>query len=144
VKSGTAWLLGLGAVVLAAAAASRMPWPVPFVAVTSPFGPRDGVFHNGVDLRAPIGTPVSAPRAGAVLEVGYNAVAGNYLVVQLVNGLRAGFAHLRDSPLVLVGDVFAPGDVLAYTGNTGNAAGPHLHYTLRRGDTWLDPETLSA
>lgn len=143
-KDATKWLLGLGAVAVLAAVASRMPWPVPFLAITSPFGDRDGEFHNGVDLRAPVGTPVTAPRAGEVLETGYDAAGGNYLVVLLSNGIRAGFAHLQALPDLVAGDAFAAGETLAFTGDTGNARRPHLHYTLKRGDTWLDPEKLSA
>ena len=144
-KSATAWLWGLAAVgLLAAVAVRRMPWPVPFAGVTSPFGERDGTFHNGIDLRAPIGTPVAAPLAGEVLETGYDERGGFYLVALLSNAVRAGFAHLRDLPTVAAGDAFAAGDVLAYTGDTGNARGPHLHYTLKRGDTWLDPANYSA
>ena len=138
-KDAGKWLLGIGAVAVLAAVASRMPWPVSFLAVTSPFGDRDGVFHNGIDLRAPVGTPVTAPRAGAVVDVGYDDAGGNYLVAMLSNGKRIGFAHLRDMPALDVGDVFAKGALLAFTGESGNARGPHLHLTLKQGDTWLDP-----
>lgn len=143
-KDAGKWLLGLGAVAMLAAVASRMPWPVPFLAITSPFGDRGGTFHNGVDLRAAVGTPIVAPRAGKVVESGYNGSGGNYLVVLLSNGKRMGLAHMRDWSQLGAGDVFAAGRVLGYTGDTGNVTGPHLHLTLKDGDVWLDPEKYFA
>ncbi len=138
-KDAGKWLLGLGAVAVLAAVASRMPWPVPFQGITSPFRSSDRPEHNGVDLRAAVGTPITAPRDGVVADIGYDDAGGNYLVAMLANGKRLGLAHLRDMPALDVGDVFARGALLAFTGESGNARGPHLHLTLKAGDVWLDP-----
>lgn len=141
---GWGWIAGGIAAALVAAAVVRLRWPLDHVFITSPFGEmRPTGPHNGVDLRASIGTPVLAPGPGVVAETGTNDRSGRYLVMMLDNGLRAGFAHLSEW-VAMDGDRVAPGDVLALTGATGNATAPHLHYTLRRGDTWLDPSDFSA
>lgn len=138
-----AWIAG-GALLLALAyAARRMPWPVAGAVITSGFKTPDRPTHNGVDIRAAVGTPILAPFAGVVTERYTHERGGRSLVVHLDNGLRAGFAHLSEW-VASVGDRFRAGDLLGYTGNTGTTTGPHLHYTLSRDGMPLDPETLSA
>lgn len=139
-----AWPWIVGVLALAVAAGTRMRWPLDAVVITDPFGtPRPYGPHNGVDLRAPVGTPVHAPADGVVVDADENATSGRYLVLELSNGYRAGFAHLSDWVARLGGEV-RRGDIIAYTGATGSTTAPHLHYTLKREGVWIDPETVHA
>lgn len=135
-----AGVVGLAALV----AGRRMSWPVPFLAITDPFGtPRSYGPHNGVDLRAPIGTEVTAPDSGRIVERTFTNRGGLSLVMQLDNGLRAGFAHLSET-VQPVGAVVQRGELIAYTGESGAAGQPHLHFTLFDGERYLDPAKLCA
>jgi murein DD-endopeptidase MepM/ murein hydrolase activator NlpD len=143
---GWGWIVGGVVLAVAATAATRLRWPLDSVYITDAFGtPRAYGPHNGVDLRAPIGTPVYAPGDGEVIETDTSATSGRYMVLAIENGnevLRAGFAHLSNW-VAREGSRVLRGDLVAYTGNTGTHD-PHLHYTLKRGDTWLNPATFHA
>lgn len=104
-------------------------------AIKSEFGdPRDGGRreHEGVDIFAPIGTPIIATVSGHVTRVGKDRLGGN--VVWLQNdstGRRMYYAHLSRWA-VQEGDSVVPGDTLGFVGNTGNArhTQPHLHFAV--------------
>lgn len=139
-KQATAITLGTVAAVLLALAVRRMRWPV-VGTITSRFRSPERPTHNGVDIAAPVGTPVLAPDAGTVLEKYWHADGGNSLVVMLDNGDRLGFAHLSGFNVVPA-QRFDASDVLGYTGATGNARGAHLHLTVKRGGDFIDPESV--
>jgi len=92
-----------------------------------------GIGHNGIDLRASIGTPIKAGQNGVVLDIGntdtqcYKVSYGKWILVRHFNGLSTLYAHLS---LVTVnpGDEVRRGDVLGYSGNSGYSTGPHLHF----------------
>lgn len=115
--------------------------------ITAPFGWRQHPilnkkeFHPGVDLRAPIGTPVHAPADGVVEYSGYNAASGfGYLVILEHNfGFKTRFAHLSRRDVVKEGQFVRKGDLIGYSGNTGLSTGPHLHYEVRFIQRPLDP-----
>lgn len=97
--------------------------------------------HQGIDLRAPIGTPVYAPADGVVQVAGFNVVGGyGYLVVLEHNfGFKTRFAHLSRKDVVKEGQFVKKGDLIGYSGNTGISTGPHLHYEIRFVQRPLDP-----
>ncbi|WP_086235914.1 M23 family metallopeptidase [Campylobacter devanensis] len=97
--------------------------------------------HQGIDLRAPIGTPVYAPADGVVQVAGFNIVSGyGYLVVLEHNfGFKTRFAHLSRKDVVKEGQFVKKGDLIGYSGNTGISTGPHLHYEIRFVQRPLDP-----
>jgi murein DD-endopeptidase MepM/ murein hydrolase activator NlpD len=135
--------VGIGTAIALAIAYSRMRWPV-LGRITSKFGePRPSGPHNGVDIAAPIGTPVRAPFTGVVTFTGYTERGGNTVVMELENGYRAGFAHLSRID-VATGDAVGKGVVIGAVGSTGTSTGPHLHYTLKRDGEWVDPEIIHA
>lgn len=95
-------------------------------------------FHNGIDFRAPLGTPILAAADGKVLAVDNNDRGtsrwnkyqyGKYIVIEHENNLATLYAHLSKQ-LVKKGDVVKKGDIIGYSGNTGYSTGAHLHFTV--------------
>lgn len=117
--------------------------------ITSKFGYRihpitkEKKFHNGIDISAQIGTPIIAPISGKVLKVSYNDIGGNQLVIEADNKYLIGFAHLKASSPLKIGDKFKQGDKLGEVGNTGRSTGAHLHLNIRneKGE-FIDPEKI--
>ena len=102
--------------------------------ITSPFGPRWGGFHNGIDIAAPKYTAIRAASLGKVVTVGrpYLAYGDTAVVVIIAHGSNFStlYGHLDDSrwPIVRVGQVVSAGQIIAYVGMTGFTTGPHLHF----------------
>ena len=112
--------------------------------VTSPFGlrthPTDGeeAFHYGLDFGAAAGDKIKCAAKGEATEVGESPEYGNYIVVRHSENIYTLYAHCQEL-LPKAGDSISAGQVIATVGQTGNATGPHLHFEIRDGDTWLDP-----
>ena len=112
--------------------------------VASSFGlrthPTDGTeaFHYGVDLGAPSGEKIKCAADGQVESVTSDAEYGNYILVRHSNSIATLYAHCSEI-LPQVGDRIAKGQVIATVGATGNTTGPHLHFEIRDGDTFLNP-----
>lgn len=97
-------------------------------------------FHNGVDYRAPMGSPIVAAGDGVVVKISSETGYGKYIRIQHEGGYTTTYAHIEDTPKGLgVGDHVGQGQVIAYVGSTGLSTGPHLYYELRVGDTYKDP-----
>lgn len=97
-------------------------------------------FHNGVDYRAPMGSPILAAGDGVVVKISSETGYGKYIRIQHDGGYTTTYAHIEGTPKDLdVGDHVAQGQVIAYVGSTGLSTGPHLYYELRVGDTYKDP-----
>jgi murein DD-endopeptidase MepM/ murein hydrolase activator NlpD len=116
--------------------------------ITSPFGmrrdPISGVmrFHNGIDIRASIGTPVLASLDGVISVVGENRIYGKYIIMSHSNGYKTLYAHLS-SFSVRQGDRVARGRKIGEVGNTGYSTGPHLHFSIfDRNEKWVNPLDL--
>ncbi len=103
----------------------------------SPFG-RKGDFHKGIDIRTPSGTPVRAPGAGEVIEVGYMRGYGLRIVLRHDYGIETVYAHLRKA-LVNEGQTVKRGEKIALSGNSGRSTGPHLHYEVHVKADAVDP-----
>ena len=100
-------------------------------------------WHSGVDYGIPVGTPVHATQSGQVVFAGWSVVGyGNLVIVQ--NGsFITYYAHLS-SFNVIEGQFVGRGSVLAWSGNTGNSTGPHIHYEVRINDVPVDPLTFDS
>ncbi len=85
--------------------------------------------HEGIDVAAPTGTPIEAPAAGRVIEVGWQSGYGNVVVLDHGYGIVTKFAH-TSKVLVKRGQHVKRGDRIALVGSTGLATGPHLHYEV--------------
>ena len=122
-----------------------MEWPVPgYHKVTSPYGNRyhpvlkKNKFHSGVDLRAPMGTPIVAANDGKVLSAGYNSGYGNRIYIDHGGGIVTVYAH-NSKLLVKAGDKVKRGQTIAKAGSTGRSTGPHLHFEVRKNGKTTNP-----
>lgn len=89
--------------------------------------------YNGVDLAAPIGTPILAAADGEVIvsrSGGWNGGYGNYIVIKHSNGTQTLYAH-NTANKVSAGDTVNQGDVIGTVGSTGKSTGSHLHFEIR-------------
>jgi murein DD-endopeptidase MepM/ murein hydrolase activator NlpD len=99
------------------------------------------LFHNGIDIAAPRGTPVVAALSGQVGFVGRDNVYGNYAVLNHESGYRTLYAHLH-VVRVKVGDSVETGQHIGDVGSTGLSTGAHLHFAVNQNDVLLNPRTL--
>jgi murein DD-endopeptidase MepM/ murein hydrolase activator NlpD len=125
-----AWALWPGS---AFAAGVRGATVVPGGRLSSPFGPRGRIFHQGVDLSAPRGTPIYAPFAGRVIAAYPDGEVAGYGNVVTIRSGDVGllFSHL-DSMAVRAGQTVAAGQLIGRVGSTNSeggfhTSGPHLH-----------------
>ncbi len=97
-------------------------------------------FHPGIDLRAPVGTPVISTADGVIEYAGYHGDSGygNLVIVNHNFGFRTYYAHLDDFE-VEPGDFVRKGEVIATSGDSGVTDGPHLHYEIWHIQRRLDP-----
>jgi len=121
-------------------------YPVQSARVTSDFGMRRHpihdreALHGGVDLRAKRGTPIYATADGVVEWAAVHQSSGLGKMVKLIHnyGFSTIYGHLDDIE-VASGSYVKRGDLLGYSGNTGQSAAPHLHYEVRYLQRRLDP-----
>lgn len=121
-----------------------LSWPLTTVRITQYFGHTEfsktqaiynGKGHNGIDMGAPIGTPLKASASGVVVGAGdtdpvcYKASYGKWIMIDHNNGLSTIYGHLsliKVSP----GQKVNVGEIIGYTGSSGYSTGPHLHFTV--------------
>lgn len=115
---------------------SGLIWPVRGP-ITSPYGPRWGGFHYGIDIGAPTGTPIHAPKDGTVVSVNCGSGYGICTIIDHGGGLTTLYAH-QSRQLVRGGHV-SQGQVIGYVGCTGFCTGPHLHFEVRIDGTPHNP-----
>lgn len=107
--------------------------------VTSGFGGRWGAVHEGMDIAAPIGTPIHVPLAGVVISSGPASGFGLWVRVQHNDGTITVYGHINRS-FVQVGQRVAAGQVIAETGNRGQSTGPHLHIGVMQNGVYVNPK----
>tara|TARA_Y100001968_G_C19044078_1_gene565938 strand:+ start:217 stop:594 length:378 start_codon:yes stop_codon:yes gene_type:complete len=95
-------------------------------------------FHNGIDLRAPIGEQVFTAHSGIVLEAAQNPFNGNYVKISHGLGVESFYCHLSEFA-VTQGDYVDQYQVIGQVGQTGRVTGPHLHYTLKIDGVAVNP-----
>jgi murein DD-endopeptidase MepM/ murein hydrolase activator NlpD len=100
--------------------------------VTSCYGARWGTMHYGVDIAAPIGTPIYAPEGGVVLQAGPASGFGLAVYVQHDDGSITLYGHVNSFD-VSAGQVVSAGQRIAEVGNRGQSTGPHLHFEVHQG-----------
>ncbi|MGC7095837.1 MULTISPECIES: M23 family metallopeptidase [unclassified Amycolatopsis] len=106
--------------------------PCPEARFTSGFGARWGASHNGIDLAAPIGTPILAAADGTVIEAGSASGFGLWVRIQMDDGTIHVYGHMN-SFSVRSGQKVKAGEQIAEVGNRGQSTGPHLHFEVWTG-----------
>ncbi len=99
-------------------------------------------FHAGVDLVAPLGSPVKATLGGKVIFAGVKGGYGNTVIVEHGSGYVTLYGHLQKfAPRLAVGRVVDKGETIGNLGDTGQVTGAHLHYEIRYNDYAVNPLT---
>jgi murein DD-endopeptidase MepM/ murein hydrolase activator NlpD len=119
-------------------AAGPFTWPIGYGRLTSRFGPRGRAFHDGIDIGAPVGTPVYAARDGRVLYSDRLTGYGNVVIIGHGAGYATVYAH-NSSHAVRSGDRVRQGQVIAWVGQTGRTSGPNLHFEVRKDNVARNP-----
>ena len=116
-----------------------LAWPLDAGQMSSVYGRRWGRKHEGIDLAAPVGTPLLAAKDGLVLYAADTVKGyGNMVVLQHDGDLLTAYAH-TSVLLVHKGDRVRTGQIIARVGQTGHATAPHLHFEVRQGQIPRDP-----
>ena len=120
--------------------------------LTTCFCQRWGTMHWGIDLAAPLGTPIYAAADGVVLRAGPASGYGNAIYIQDADGNVEIYGHMRYYS-VKAGDVVSAGEQIAKVGSQGQSTGPHLHFEIHSGGingkptdpaTWLADRGLTV
>lgn len=112
--------------------------------LTSAYGYRDHpvsgeyILHQGVDIGADSGAPVVSFSDGVVECVGESQESGLYLQIDHGNGIKTFYAHCSEL-YVQQGEAVSTGQTVAAVGESGNATGPHLHFSIIKDEEYLDP-----
>lgn len=126
---------------------SNATWlePVSGYTISSPFGnrkaPKAGAstYHQGIDMACPSGTPIYATRAGTVTVASYQAGgAGYYVSINHGDGFASIYMHMTRY-VVSKGQSVTQGQLIGYVGSTGISTGPHLHFGISYGGTYVNP-----
>jgi len=117
------------------------PIPLGKYDFTSAFAMRWGTMHGGIDMAAPLGTPIHAATDGVVIKAEPASGYGHWVQIQAADGTVTMYGHMSSSGvLVSAGQRVTAGDVIALVGNEGFSFGPHLHFEVwKGGNTKIDP-----
>ena len=122
-------------------------WPVEGGILTSGYGyrrnPVTGAYklHEGIDIGAPLGTPIRAVAEGKVIESRPASGYGYIVVIDHGGGLSTLYAHVYPQDVtVRVGQSVSRGQVIAAVGNNGQSTGPHLHLEVIKDGRTVDPK----
>lgn len=120
-------------------------WPLPSDHnIYSYFGYRTAptagasTYHKGLDIGGTQGSSIVAVLSGTVSYIGYDSSSGNYVEIDHGNGLKTKYLHCSKI-CVKLGAAVTQGDVVALVGMTGVATGPHLHFSMVKNGTFIDP-----
>jgi septal ring factor EnvC (AmiA/AmiB activator) len=106
--------------------------------ITSPFGPRWGTIHPGIDIDGFTGEPFVAAKGGRVIYASYMNGYGNATMIDVGGGVVTLYGH-QSRLGVSLGQTVKQGQVIGYVGCTGLCTGSHLHFEVRVNGTAVDP-----
>jgi murein DD-endopeptidase MepM/ murein hydrolase activator NlpD len=98
-------------------------------------------FHPGLDIAAPMGTPIKAAMAGRVSAVGYDNIYGNFVVITHQSGYRTLYGHMSVIR-TRTGVYVNAGDLIGDVGSTGQSTGPHVHFTVYKNGATINPRNV--
>lgn len=110
--------------------------------ITSRYGSRESIRqfpHTGLDIAAPLGTPIKAAAGGTVKWSGDYGSYGNLVIVDCGNGVEIYYGHCSKL-LVKKGQTVKAGDIVGEVGSTGNSTGNHLHFEIRVNNARVNPQ----
>ena len=120
-------------------------WPAPsYTYISSEFGYRihpiygTNIFHSGLDMAAPSGSPILAAADGQVVAASYESSMGNYVMIDHGDGLYTIYMH-ASALYCSKGQSVTAGTKIAAVGSTGNSTGPHLHFSVRLNGSYVSP-----
>lgn len=116
-------------------------YPLPDAHVISPYGRRGGKTHSGVDIKTKPNDEVLAAFDGVVVQSGPYFAYGNYIVIRHAYGFSTCYSH-QSRNIVTKGQKVKAGEVIGYTGQTGRATTPHLHFELRFKNRAINPSVF--
>ena len=119
-------------------ASRQFQWPVSHGVVSSGFGIRNGAMHDGVDIAAPVGTPVLAAGSGVVIFSGTLHGYGNTVIIRHDDGYATVYAH-NEQNLVGENTRVACGQQIGEIGRSGRTTGANLHFEVRRDNVAQNP-----
>ncbi|MGC1400944.1 MAG: M23 family metallopeptidase [Candidatus Binatus sp.] len=119
-------------------ASRQFQWPVQNGVVSSGFGIRNGAMHDGVDIAAPVGTPVYAADTGVVIFSGMLHGYGNTVIIRHDASYATVYAHNQRN-LVSEGARVACGQQIGEIGRSGRTTGANLHFEVRRDNVAQNP-----
>jgi murein DD-endopeptidase MepM/ murein hydrolase activator NlpD len=113
-------------------------WPTVSHRINSPYGPRWGGFHTGIDIWCPQGNPDFASKAGTVIAAEYAGGYGEMTIIDHGGGYSTLYAH-QSRMYVHRGQTVQRGQQIGACGSTGNATGAHLHFEIRINGNHVNP-----
>jgi murein DD-endopeptidase MepM/ murein hydrolase activator NlpD len=115
--------------------------------ISSRYGWRDNpfygsrTFHNGMDMATYRGAPIYAALDGVVVDTGYDVTYGNYVIISHHSGYQTLYGHMN-TIIAHVGQRVTTTTRIGLVGNTGQSTGPHLHFTVYKNHSTLNPAAL--
>ncbi len=103
---------------------------------------KKNAFHSAIDIDSLYGTPIVATAVGELVMAGWNGGYGYYVEIKH-KYLTSTYSHLSKI-VVNLGESVSRGEVIAFSGDSGVATGPHLHYEIRYGSTFINPAVLAG
>jgi murein DD-endopeptidase MepM/ murein hydrolase activator NlpD len=96
-------------------------------------------FHTGIDIADPLGTRIHAAGDGKVLYAGPLSDGAWVVIIAHSADLITLYGHVKTNIPVRAGQMVRKGQLIAYVGMTGHTTGPHLHWSVKLGDRWVNP-----
>lgn len=108
-------------------------------------------FHNGIDIPSSVGTPVYPVSSGVISYIGFSSSYGHYIIITYTNGYKSLYGHMSGDYPFSIGEYVSSSDIVAYVGPkylpdgslNGFTTGPHLHFTLYKSNTLIDPLSMN-
>ncbi len=135
---------GTPKIIASAARASGLAWPVNGKIINKFGSGGSGIQHSGLNIAVPENTPVAAAAEGKVIYADSGLKSyGHLVLIRHNDGLVTAYAH-NSSLTVKKDDTVKKGQVIAYSGKTGNVTQPQVHFEVRRNAQAVDPMKLLA
>jgi len=99
------------------------------------------MFHTGIDIAAPMGSPIKAAMSGRVTQIGNDESWGNFVVISHNSGYRTFYAHMS-VVRAKAGAYVVTGERIGDVGSTGLSTGPHVHFTVYKNGVTVNPLSL--